>query len=170
MIIARKATCLLFIIAPLYSHASTATWQQEILSTHNEFRAKHQAAALQWDEKLAQYAENHANQCKFVHTHGPYGENLAAGYPSPSAAITAWYNENKYYSYSDPKFSPDTGHFTQLVWRSTQKIGCAVVRCNGQQGTPGAFLVCEYSPAGNITNQGYFAQNVLPPTSNLASD
>lgn len=165
MKITRIAILILCTGLPLYSQASTDTFQQEILDSHNEFRAQHNSPALQWDEKLANYAERHATQCKFAHTHGPYGENLAAGYPSPAQSITAWYEESKQYSYSDPKFTYNTGHFTQLVWKSTQKIGCAWISCNGQHGTPGAYLVCEYSPAGNITNPGYFAENVTPPSS-----
>lgn len=121
------ASLILFTALPSYTQANIDTLQQEILDSHNEFRAKHNSPALQWDEKLANYAERHASQCKFVHTHGPYGENLAAGYPTPAQSITGWYEESKQYSYSDPKFSYNTGHFTQLVWKSTRKIGCAWV-------------------------------------------
>ena len=55
-----------------------------------------------------------------------------------------------------------TGHFTQMVWKSTRKVGCASVPCNGRHGTPGNYLVCEYSPAGNMIAPGYFAKNVTP--------
>lgn len=168
MTFARIATLIAITSLPLYSQASTTPFQQEILNTHNEFRAKHNAPNLQWDEKLAEYAERHANQCKFSHSQGPFGENLAAGYATPAQGITVWYNENQLYSYADPKFTSDTGHFTQVVWKSTRKVGCAFVSCNGRHGTPGGYLVCEYSPAGNITNPGYFAENVTPPTSREA--
>lgn len=150
---------------PLISQGSIENIKQEVLDAHNGFRAMHDAPALQWDDTLAQYAERHANECLFQHTHGPHGENLAAGYRTPRAAISAWYAENQYYSYSNPKFSSNTGHFTQVVWKSTKRVGCAFVSCNGKKGTPGMYLVCEYSPAGNITNPGYFAQNVTPPHS-----
>lgn len=142
--------------------AATEACQQEILETHNELRALHDAPELQWDNTLAEYAQRHASQCEFKHTHGPYGENLAAGYPTAEAAITAWYDEQRYYSYTNPQFSMSTGHFTQLVWKSTVKVGCALVPCNGQHGTPGNYLVCEYSPPGNRIAPGYFAENVTP--------
>lgn len=138
-------------------------FKQEILETHNAFRAKHRAPALQWDNELANYAYRHASRCVFEHTHGPYGENLAAGYATAEDALTAWYNEYQYYSYSNPRFSMSTGHFTQLVWKSTTKVGCASISCNGSHGTPGQYVVCEYSPAGNLIAPGYFSQNVLPP-------
>jgi uncharacterized protein YkwD len=157
-------TILTLSMLPILSQANTAIdeFQDEILGTHNELRARHDSPELQWDDTLAEYAHRHASQCEFRHTHGPYGENLAAGYPSAEAALTAWYDEQKHYSYSNPQFSTTTGHFTQLVWKSTRKIGCASVPCNGRNGTPGNYLVCEYSPGGNVVAPGYFSKNVTP--------
>jgi len=98
----------------------------------------------------------------FKHSGGPYGENLAAGYPSPAAAIQAWYDENTQYDYAAGQFSSATGHFTQMVWKAATKVGCAVQTCNGANGTPGVFLTCEYD-TGNVIGQ--FVANVLPPKS-----
>ena len=137
--------------------------QHEVLTTHNKLRAIHQAPPLKWDDSLRIYAEHHARTCHFAHSATPYGENLAAGYPSVAAAINAWYIENAQYSYKHSEYTHDTGHFTQLVWASSKKVGCGYVTCNGENGTPGKYLVCEYSPAGNVTNNGYFKRNVLPP-------
>lgn len=136
--------------------------QQSALKTHNYLREQHSAPPLQWENQLAKYAANHAKRCQFTHSHGPYGENLAAGYPSVAAAIHAWYGENQYYSFWFPRFSNKTGHFTQLVWKSSTHVGCAVIGCHGKNGTPGEFLVCEYNPPGNVINAGYFKENVLP--------
>lgn len=141
--------------------------QQEALATHNKLRKLHDAPTMQWDNELALYAEKYASKCEFKHSHGEYGENLAAGYPSAAAAINGWYTEKKDYSYQQAKFSSRTGHFTQLVWKSSTKLGCAIVKCDGKNGTPGDYLVCEYNPPGNITNDGYFQNNVMPLNSNL---
>lgn len=137
----------------------------EALASHNHWRQLHDAPALSWDSKLQEYAEHHASRCVFKHSHTPFGENLAAGYPSITAAVNAWYAEEAQYSYRSPGFSKATGHFTQVVWVGTQKLGCAIASCHGKNGTPGSFLVCEYSPPGNITNAGYFEQNVKKPSS-----
>ena len=51
------------------------------------------------------------------------------------------------------------GHFTQLVWKPTNEIGAAVSR--DKKG--GSFVVARYLPQGNITNPGYFEQNVTKP-------
>lgn len=162
LIIAMLLTVRLSIAADLPVNVSDDKYQQEVLSSHNKFRANHHAPKLVWDDELAAYAERYASKCKFAHSSSPYGENLAAGYQSAYAAVEAWYEEHKQYSYATPGFSYKTGHFTQLVWRASRKLGCAYVTCNGKNGTPGKYLVCEYSPAGNIINGDYFARNILP--------
>lgn len=131
--------------------------QQEALVTHNKFRSKHAAPALKWDDALARYAARYAARCHFKHSHGGYGENLAAGFPSAATAIQAWYGEHKFYRGG---YSSATGHFTQMVWKSSRKLGCAIAACDGKNGTPGKFLVCEYSPAGNVLSRKYFAENI----------
>ncbi len=40
------------------------------------------------------------------------------------------------------------GHYTQIVWRGTTTLGCAVARSSFRE-----VWVCEYSPAGNIVGQ-----------------
>lgn len=149
----------------LFFSLNQALWAdqaQEALNAHNKFRKLHHAPDLIWDSTLAEYAKNYASLCEFKHSRTPYGENLAAGYPSIEAAIQAWYDENEDYSYRWPGFSHQTGHFTQMVWKSTTKLGCAYVACNGKHGTPGHYLVCEYSPRGNIITGRRFRENVLP--------
>lgn len=128
---------------------------------HNDKRSKHESTGtLEWDDQLANYAQNYADKydCSgnLQHSHGPYGENLAVGYDD-EGTIGAWYDEIKKYNYQDPVFSESTGHFTQMVWKSSTKVGCASKQCGG---SVGEYVVCEYNPAGNFI--GDFAQNVLP--------
>jgi hypothetical protein len=52
--------------------------------------------------------------------------------------------------------SPTTGHFTQLVWKSTRQVGCSRHECDGD--VKGWLLVCEYAPSGNVI--GAFERNV----------
>jgi len=148
------------LITACASNAMTISDQHEALTVHNQLRKQHAAPALQWDASLARFAARYASHCQFKHSHGGYGENLAAGYPSVTAAIQAWYAEKKSYSYQRARYTPGTGHFTQMVWKASNKLGCAIVSCDGLHGTPGKFLVCEYSPAGNVINPGYFKTNV----------
>jgi hypothetical protein len=65
------------------------------------------------------------------------------GYPSWQSTVAAWYSEVSSYSFSSPGWSGATGHFTQLVWKDTTKVGCGYnARC------PMTTYVCQYSPAG----------------------
>lgn len=46
-----------------------------------------------------------------------------------------------------------------MVWKNTKKLG--VGKAVASDGS--SFVVARYFPAGNITNQGHFENNVLPP-------
>ncbi|KAG8699844.1 hypothetical protein FRC08_005074 [Ceratobasidium sp. 394] len=133
------------------------------LDPHNAARAAHGAAPLTWSDELAAAAQKWANGCVFEHSGGklgPYGENLAAGSGdySPQSGVKAWVDEAPEYRSS----SPVPSHFTQVVWKGTSQVGCAVASCNlanfDKQFWPVKFHVCEYSSAGNVIGQ--FAQNV----------
>jgi len=117
---------------------------------------------LTWSDELASKAQQWANNCVFKHSQGklgPFGENLAAGSGTFTIqdGIKAWTDEEKDYDPSNPQAS----HYTQVVWKGSKQVGCAVQSCNGIFASSfGAaeFYVCEYSPAGNVI--GEFAQNV----------
>uniref|UniRef100_A0A4W5LIA9 Golgi-associated plant pathogenesis-related protein 1 n=1 Tax=Hucho hucho TaxID=62062 RepID=A0A4W5LIA9_9TELE len=70
-----------------------------------------------------------------------------------------WYDEVKQYNFNRPGFSSGTGHFTAMVWKGSKKLG--VGKASAPDGS--SFVVARYFPAGNITNQGHFDNNVLPP-------
>jgi pathogenesis-related protein 1 len=156
--------------------------QQAYLDAHNSFRAQHGAAPLVWNQTLADAGARHASKCKFEHSGGsvgPFGENLAAGTnEGPAQAVESWNSEiSKHpasrlyctikltirvlvedYDSNKPEFSAATGHFTQVVWKNTQQLGCAQINC-----PPGAifdakfgetpFHICEYFPPGNFQGQ-----------------
>lgn len=130
---------------------------------------------MTWDDSLAQYAADYAaksfscDNVQLIHSHGPYGENLAAGYSGGKSPVDAWYDEIKYYNFNDPGFNEKTGHFTQLVWKDSSRVGCAKVDCNNAWKQ---YTICEYSDSrGNVvgtdpsTGKSYFEENVLRPVS-----
>ncbi|KAG5358066.1 Protein PRY1 [Yarrowia sp. B02] len=139
------------------SDSNLDSWSKQILDTQNAKRAEHGVGAFAWNETLANFAADYLNkaQCNFEHSGGPYGENLAMGYPSAAAAVNGWYDEVKDYNFAQGDFSMATGHFTQMVWKGSNQLGCAKRECGGN----GAYVVCEYYPRGNII--GAFQQNVL---------
>lgn len=70
----------------------------------------------------------------FAHDAGDYGENLAWNWsskgPSPVPAATPvqnWYNEIKDFNFNNPDGNNigKVGHFTQVVWKGSTKLGCA---------------------------------------------
>ena len=133
------------------------------VDVHNKLRAKHCARPLTWAPRLAKIAQDWANAlrdkgCAFEHSHGSTGENLAAGTSGtldPTAVVQMWYDEVAQYKFPDGGFSMKTGHFTQVVWRGTQSVGCGRSQCKGLD-----IYVCEYDPPGNW--EGEYRKNVLP--------
>merc|ERR1719491_2560835 len=90
------------------------------------------------------------------------------------AAIQSWYGEEPDWNYATHSSDGGvTGHFTQMVWKGTTKIGCAMnVNCNNmwaQQGFKNNVVVCRYMQAGNY--QGQYAANVMGlETTSCAAD
>ncbi|KAF2645843.1 PR-1-like protein [Massarina eburnea CBS 473.64] len=135
-------------------------FKQAVLNVTNTYRKQHNATSLKWNDTLAGVAEKWSERCVFEHSGGPTGENLSSGYANASASIVVWGNERTIYDFKKGEFSKATGHFTQLVWKSTTSVGCGRTECNGKSGkkAPGWFVVCEYYPHGNVI--GSFIQNV----------
>ena len=71
-------------------------------------------------------------------------------------ASQRWYDEVQYYDFDNPGFSQKTGHFTQLVWKSSAQIGCGSA-CNSLNH---CYITCNYYPPGNYLNR--FDTNVFP--------
>lgn len=68
-----------------------------------------------------------------------------------------WYNERLLFDFERPNFSPLTGHFTQIVWKSTTDLGCGVAI---SKQTGNIYAVCHYNQPGNV--DGQFQMNVFP--------
>ncbi|XP_061134609.1 Golgi-associated plant pathogenesis-related protein 1-like isoform X3 [Syngnathus typhle] len=73
-------------------------------------------------------------------------------------AVDSWYGEVEKYSWSNPGFSANTGHFTQIVWKASTQLGVGMATDGNK-----VFVVGQYRPAGNISMSRYFRENVLPP-------
>lgn len=61
-----------------------------------------------------------------------YGENLylgtGMGPQTHELAVQAWYDEIKNYNFKKPGFSSNTGHFTQVVWKTSKELGVGIVK------------------------------------------
>ncbi|XP_077576906.1 GLI pathogenesis-related 2, like [Stigmatopora nigra] len=148
--------------------SASKQFAEEVLQRHNEYRKRHQAPGLKLSNKLnreaARYAESLAITRILKHSEesskGSCGENLAwASYDQSGNDVTdRWYDEVKHYNFSSPGFTSGTGHFTAMVWKNSTTLG--VGKAVASDGS--SFVVARYIPAGNITNQGHFENNVLP--------
>ncbi|KAJ4971976.1 hypothetical protein NE237_005075 [Protea cynaroides] len=150
---------LLCFIALAFFHVSEAqNSKEDYLAAHNAARSKVRVGSMTWNNTVAVYAQNYANQragdCKLVHSHGRYGENLAwsTGDMSATDAVNMWVAEKVYYDYNSNSCTggKQCGHYTQVVWRNSVHLGCARVKCTSGSGT---FIICSYDPPGNYVGQ-----------------
>lgn len=138
------------------------TMPARILAAHNAARARAGVVPLAWDPQLGRAAANYAAWLAVTHSfqhsnrraRTGTGENLwmgTRGYYSYESMVSAWASEGRYFR---PGIFPavsrsgsweDVGHYTQMVWPTTTRVGCAVA-----SNASADYLVCRYSPAGNV--------------------
>jgi uncharacterized protein YkwD len=131
---------------------------RDILAAHNSVRKPLRIAPLSWSNELALKAQDWANNLiktgKFYHRqHTAYGENLleftgTSANAKPEEVVQEWKAEVIDYDYSSNRCRSVCGHYTQIVWRSTREVGCAVARSARRE-----VWVCEYDPPGNVAGQ-----------------
>jgi len=119
---------------------------------------------MTWSTDIAAAAQAYANQCIWAHDQtNPLGENLASntGNPQMDYMVMQWYHEidqspgvvnGDLNSYSNALSG--LGHWTQLGWSSSVQLGCGFKVCPSM----GNFLVCRYSPAGNLQGAKMYDQ------------
>jgi uncharacterized protein YkwD len=141
-------------------------FDQRVLAAHNRERATIGLPALKWDPALAVEADGWARHLAkagtLVHAEDededdPQGENLWAGtkgYYAPEQMVSLWIAEKKNYrpgpipAVSRTGDFEDVGHYTQLVWKETGLVGCALAA-----GREDEMLVCRYRQAGNVEGE-----------------
>jgi uncharacterized protein YkwD len=134
----------------------TETMRREILEAHNRVRAAAGVPPLVWSDNLAGVAQSWAQQLvsegRLHHRANPrYGENLyliAGAQATPNDVVSAWAGEQKNYDYRTNTCRSQCGHYTQIVWRTTKELGCAVARSRNTE-----VWVCEYNPPGNYAGE-----------------
>ncbi|NXN13875.1 PI16 inhibitor, partial [Indicator maculatus] len=135
-----------------------------ILDGHNKYRSQVSPPAMDmlkmiWDTELEAFAQAYAEKCIWDHNkeRGRRGENLFAMAPTLDLdfAVEDWNGEEKYYNLTAASCEPGQmcGHYTQVVWASTQRIGCGAKFCEQLDGIEAEgmhLLVCNYYPPGNM--------------------
>ncbi len=151
----------------LYSRGAVSSQavSAELLARHNVERRARGVLPLTWDPALAAGAQVYANELVRLNLlrHSPrhgrrgIGENLWMGtrnYFSPSLMVGHWASERSMFRPATfPAVRPtgnwaDVGHYTQIIWTGTQRVGCAIGRSMSSD-----VLGCRYWPAGNVDGQ-----------------
>jgi hypothetical protein len=143
-----------------------------LLAAHNRERAELGIAPLRWDPALVASAERWGGELAELGDieheaddpddpdPDPEGENLWMGTRSawaPEEMVGMWIAEKAHFvpgrfpEVSRTGSYEDVGHYTQLMWRDTGRVGCAVVSNSDDD-----ILVCRYAQAGNVYGERPF--------------
>lgn len=132
----------------------------DCLDPHNAARKAVGVPDIAWSDEIAKEAQSWANYLASIGcpvNHGGndmYGQNLDSSNPPHTCteAVNRWVAEKAHYhygrfpNYCDSGYS--CGHYTQVVWKDTQFVGCGTARCGDS-----AVLVCDYYPPGNYLGE-----------------
>ena len=146
---------------------ATGKIAQRLLNAHNRERALVGAPPLQWDAELAAHAASYGPTLASIRTliHSPRDgrpgerENLAMawhGTMGPEELVNMWTREKLllqpglFPSVSRTGQWADVAHYTQMVWPTTTRVGCAIFSADWD------YLICRYSPPGNIDGKPIF--------------
>ncbi len=133
-----------------------------ITAAHNRVREGVGVGPLEWSPELARYAQRWADKlqqrgCGLEHRPGAgpdaqrHGENLFSGTgfaPTPAEVVESWAAEVADYNVKANRCKGICGHYTQIVWRSSQRLGCAMAACGDTE-----VWVCNYDPPGNYVGK-----------------
>ncbi|MBK7393171.1 MAG: hypothetical protein IPI64_07700 [Chloracidobacterium sp.] len=154
------------------------TYARQLLSLHNELRLKYNMPPLIWDAALAASAQAWADKIASSGMTPPdqrdsetIGKNIAWGSTGTFTAqflVDQWGREVSKYDLATNTCKPENAclHFTQVVWSKTTKLGCG--KATTTDGTTD-FVVCDYSPIGNIRGQTPFP-TTFPSSARLGVD
>jgi hypothetical protein len=150
------------------SPGATGELALRLLAAHNRERAAVGHPPLAWDPDLAASAASYgpalASLRRLIHspreTRPGQRENLAMawhGTLSPEQLVDMWSREKRmlqpglFPAVSNTGRWEDVAHYTQMVWPTTTRVGCAIVSADWD------YLICRYSPPGNIDGKPVFA-------------
>jgi hypothetical protein len=159
--------------SPAMAQASFAAgFPARIIAAHNAERARAGVPPLAWDDALGNAAASYATQMamtgRFAHSDRAArpgtGENLwmgTHGVFSVEAMVGGWSSEKRFFTRGIfPNVSrtgdwEDVGHYTQMIWPQTTRVGCALASTARID-----YLVCRYAYKGNVDGRpvGYAAR------------
>ncbi|PIK58478.1 Peptidase inhibitor 16 [Apostichopus japonicus] len=169
----------LFIICAFYVACVECTFfsdqeKEEFVRVHNDKRLQALSSDMEymvWDDDLALSASLWSEGCVFDHgkpnvdiPYQKYGQNLyiQSGVsnrkrtePSSREITEKWYAEISDYTYDTNACKPGEacGHYTQVVWAKSSRVGCGYAACEQVRGLSMRdtwLTTCNYYPQGNF--------------------
>jgi Cysteine-rich secretory protein family len=152
---------------------ATGELAYRLLAAQNRERQMVGHAPLVWDPALAASAASYgptlARLRRLVHsprdTRPGQRENLAMAYHGtlmPEQLVGMWSAEKRmirpgvFPAVSASGNWQDVAHYTQMVWPTTTHVGCALYQADWD------YLICRYSPPGNIDGKPVFVAARAP--------
>lgn len=152
------------------SYIQLGKFEEDCLKAHNEYRKKHGVLELVLSKEMCAHSKEWVNYLAetdaFKHRtqDKKYGENIFMKWSSDpnhtvkgNEPVDSWYSEIKDHVFGKEPKSLKSGHFTQVMWKESKRLGVAWARSKSGK----ILVVANYDPAGNFI--GNFAQNVPPP-------
>ena len=150
---------------PFATEGARGAMAQAALALHNAERSRLRLPHLSWNRNLereaSEWAQELAQRGRLQHAdhdrRGGAGENLwmgTAGHWGVDGMVGMFIEERRHYRHDRfPEIShtgnwADVGHYSQIVWRDTREVGCAMASARGND-----VFVCRYYPAGNVWGQ-----------------
>lgn len=135
---------------------NSITLRNDMVAAHNFYRAKVGVPAISWSDQLAARAQEWATTLVSQGGYRPrrdgrFGENLfeiSGGHASARIVVGAWASEQTAYHYRSNSCSARCGHYTQVIWRDTKRVGCGAARDGRRE-----VWVCNYDPPGNFVGE-----------------
>ncbi|XP_072316849.1 cysteine-rich venom protein pseudecin [Eucyclogobius newberryi] len=139
----------------------TVDAHDEIVNTHNEFRRNVRPPAqdmlqMSWSDDIAETVQSWVDGCVLRHAEPlertldgyELGENLfySNNQADWASVVSAWHDEVHNFRYPDKsKNGKPIGHYTQVIWNTSYKVGCAMTLCPKFY-----YYGCRYSRGGNV--------------------
>ncbi|XP_018013240.1 uncharacterized protein LOC108670291 [Hyalella azteca] len=143
--------------------------RRNIVRLHNLLRSKvlppaanmlvvswHGAAASQarhWAEACVAHRGRHAAPERWTPRYGTCGQNVLVSRRRKrwGEVINTWWRERRYFQFGSTmtNLTYRARSYTQLVWYSSHRLGCAHSQCSSANDTTFHRYVCNYCPAGN---------------------
>lgn len=166
--------CILHILAARWAFCAEELIMQGMAEAHNQVRADVGVQRLVWSDELAAFAQQWADHlarakgCEIEHRKqqggitaaGP-GENIYWASAmmvsdgtrvlqeiTPEKVVQEWADEAGNYSYETNtcREGSSCGHYTQVIWHATKRVGCGRAVCSDNS----QVWVCNYEPPGNV--------------------